>query len=179
VLLDSQFLPIKEHRVRVKKLPLGSIHALVIDTSDWFSELELLLYIGNDASAFLALKGSKKELRFNFSGASDCSMNRHKAAEALNLQVTNFLDSRHVVVSNLEVSLLSILMTKIIHKLSDSLAQVHFEPIVLFDEPGDKREAALIFEPVVQQVREIDEHRDFFVLLEFLCLKHIVLDGLP
>lgn len=105
-------------------------------------------------------------------------MNRHQATETLHLHISDLVNLRHVVVANLEIAILSILVSKITHKLSESFAEVNLKSIVVLHDDQYELEGVLLIESELHQVGEINEHGDLLFLLEFLSLKHIVLDAI-
>jgi len=138
MLLNSEFLPICECAICVEHLPLSSIHAIIVWTSNWFCIFKLLLDILSDISTFLAFKSSEYQLWLDFSCPCYCSMDRHKSSKCHNLQISDLIHLREVIVSDLEVALFCILMAEIAHKLCYCLSQISLILVVRVNNTWNK-----------------------------------------
>lgn len=171
MLLHSQFLPIDENAVGVDELPLGLIRASLVGASDWLSVLELLLHAREDCAALETLEGANVELWLDFSGPSDCAMDRHESAKDVRLQISDLLNLRQVVETDAEEFVLCILLSLFVHELSEPLSQIGFMFVVLDHNSFIE---VVVSELEFLQVAVIYEHRAFLVCSHLLCLVPVI-----
>jgi hypothetical protein len=78
-------------------------------------------------------------------------VNGHQTAQALHLEVSNFIDGRHVVVANLEATALAVsLKADVTHKLTKGLAKERLKAMVLLHQLSHKIEACGIIKAELQ-----------------------------
>jgi hypothetical protein len=78
-------------------------------------------------------------------------MNRHQSTQTLDLEVSDLVNGRHIVITNLVESVFRIaLKAQIVHKLSQALTEEGFIALVLFDYACYKVEASSIIELKLQ-----------------------------
>lgn len=175
MLLHSQLLPIDEDAIGVDKLPLGLVRTSLISASDWLCVLELLLHAWEDSAAFETLEGSNVELRLNFSGPSDCAMDRHESTEDVRFQISDLLNLRQVVEPNAEELVLCVLLSLFVHELGEPLPQIGFMSVVL-DHNGFIE--VVVSELELLQVAVIHEHSALFICFHLLCLIPVIVNWL-
>lgn len=100
-------------------------------------------------------------------------MNTHKSAKWEHFHVSDLMNLWHVVVSNLEVSILSILMAQITHKLWDCFLKIYFISLVLVNNGSHK---VVVIEFKLEQMREINEECHFFFHFQLLSLQFVVIN---
>lgn len=65
-------------------------------------------------------------------------MNGHKSTKSHYFQVSDLIDLWQVVITNLEIAVFRVLVSKIVHELSHSLSQVSFVSVELIHDVIDE-----------------------------------------
>lgn len=150
--------------------------AAVTLTSNWLSELVLLLNSLVKLVACSATECANLQLRLDFGSTRHCSLDRHDPTETDRLQVSNLMQVGHVVDTALIPLSVSDLVTLVGKELSQTLAKVGLEANVLALESVHK---AFVLPVVACHVSVVDVHRASF-LVEQLCgalniVEHLVI----
>ena len=106
----------------------------VVFTSHWLSEFVLLLDSLVQLLTLSASKGANLQLRLNFSGTSDSSIDGHDFTKLESLEISNLRDSRHVVEADGEPLCVADLVALVGKEHGQTLSKVRLKSDIFLSE---------------------------------------------
>ena len=171
MLLQSELLQVLEDALLADELEVHNVIA-IRSALVGLCELELLLNTLACSVALAASECADRQLWLDFCGPGYCAVNCHNSAEIAGLEVSDFVQLRQIVNSNLEEAVALDLLAETDQELLESLTQVWLESPVLLEQVVDK---VGLTELKRCQVSKIDLHSCLLVLLDLIGLLHVKL----